>query len=1010
MNPMRAALFASLAFAVLAACSKAGSLEATGALEIVLESDMSMPKDIDRMRLDVTQKGQSLLHVDREVGPGELLIPASFEVTSNGDGDPVTIQGVAYKNGQVRVERDAITPIPQGHTGELQLALNYLCVGQAETDADGGVDSTCPDGLTCVEGSCTTSTVPPSAVPTYEPGAVGGANGGPMGASGIDAGASGCFDVQGCFASATAASVNGATCTVALPPGVSPASVNIALQFPIGGTGVCGVDACWVVLTDWTPSATQIKLPPAACTMVTAQGATLVVSTACARQTDEIPDCGPWSSAMTPTVQPSPVGVSCAGPPSQSCGLCGTETRACTDGAWSAWSPCTGQGVCQPDATQACGTGGTQTCSVTCQWGSCGCAGNLIPCGAPGTCVSPSDVHTCGTCSNDCASLSHVSGPATCSGGRCAFPASSCASGFGDCNGDPADGCEASLSTSDHCGACSNACSGATPACSASGLSSPQCVSTCTGTVCGGACVDTESDSSHCGGCGNACSLAHGTASCVASACAIASCSAGFADCDGIAANGCETDLSQATHCGGCNTAATPTACAGGTPVCSVSGTAYQCTSGCSSSAPTLCSGSTCVDTTSDANNCGDCGIACSGGMTCQSGACACASGSHNCGGTCANNTNPSNCGTACGSPCATPTNGSATCDGTSCGIACNTNYTNCAGACVDEQNDDNNCGGCGTVCQNGASCATGQCTCPGGVCPVVLASAQSGPIAIAVDQTNVYWVNYGDSSYPGAGELLGVPINGGTPIVLASSTFLANTVAVDGTNVFYAVDLGPSTPGAIMRVAPGGGPPVTLASNYEPEAIVVGNSSVYWTDVSGAILKVPTAGGTVTTLHSGGADLEGIATDGTNVYWADEISGTALFSIPVGGGTAKELFAWMRTTNVTEAGGDMAVDATGLYWAGVPHDSEPTALFEVPLGGGSAVTLASGSSVVATDGTNVYYSDGTSLLKQPSGGGSATTLASGQGILAIAVDATNVYWVNYGSGDLDGTIMKMPK
>ena len=149
----------------------------------------------------------------------------------------------------------------------------------------------------------------------------------------------------------------------------------VALQFPIGGAGVCGTNACWVVFdegSDWTLSGAQIALPSGACSSAAAQGAMIVVTTACQPKTAAVPDCGSWSSATTPSVQPattSPLGQSCTGPASQVCGLCGTQTRTCVDGTWSAWASCTGEGVCQPSSTQSCGTGGTQTCSSACQWG-----------------------------------------------------------------------------------------------------------------------------------------------------------------------------------------------------------------------------------------------------------------------------------------------------------------------------------------------------------------------------------------------------------------------------------------------------------------------------------------------------------------------------------------------------------------------------------------------------------------------------------------------------------------
>ena len=63
-----------------------------------------------------------------------------------------------------------------------------------------------------------------------------------------------------------------------------------------------------------------------------------------------------------------------------------------------------------------------------------------------------------------------------------------------------------------------------------------------------------------------ACDLANATAACSAGGCVVARCNAGFGDCDGNAANGCEVDLRvTAAHCGGCGAAcALPNA----TPAC----------------------------------------------------------------------------------------------------------------------------------------------------------------------------------------------------------------------------------------------------------------------------------------------------------------------------------------------------------------------------------------------------------------------------------------------------------
>jgi hypothetical protein len=57
-----------------------------------------------------------------------------------------------------------------------------------------------------------------------------------------------------------------------------------------------------------------------------------------------------------------------------------------------------------------------------------------------------------------------------------------------------------------------------------------------------------------CAACGNACSAPIGTTACIGGACKVTACPTHRADCDGMAGNGCETDLKTTATCGSCTT------------------------------------------------------------------------------------------------------------------------------------------------------------------------------------------------------------------------------------------------------------------------------------------------------------------------------------------------------------------------------------------------------------------------------------------------------------------------
>jgi hypothetical protein len=142
---------------------------------------------------------------------------------------------------------------------------------------------------------------------------------------------------------------------------------------------------------------------------------------------------------------------------------------------------------------EACVNG---VCTSTC--------GTMARCGA--ACVDLTrDPMNCGACGQRCAVGAHA--VAACGSGRCGVV---CDTGYRDCDGDAATGCEASLAD----------------------------------------------DLAHCGACGRVCAVARGTPVCRAGACAVMSCAAGYGDCNTNATDGCEAELAtDAANCGMCGRA-----------------------------------------------------------------------------------------------------------------------------------------------------------------------------------------------------------------------------------------------------------------------------------------------------------------------------------------------------------------------------------------------------------------------------------------------------------------------
>ena len=223
------------------------------------------------------------------------------------------------------------------------------------------------------------------------------------------------------------------------------------------------------------------------------------------------------------------------------------------------------------------------------------------------------DVNNCGACGNKCPTPPNAAS-ASCGAGACKF---TCLPGWADCDGNPANGCEVNLTADvNNCGACNNLC-GLKPNTVGSVCAAGTCQYTCSsgfgdcnGNPADGCETNTAGDINNCGACGARCSVANGSGTCSGGACRVLSCNNPFRDCDASSADGCEANSSSdPRNCGACNNVC-PNRPFTSATTCVGSGCSFNCSSGranCNGNAVDGCE----TDTNGDSSNCGSCGNKC---------------------------------------------------------------------------------------------------------------------------------------------------------------------------------------------------------------------------------------------------------------------------------------------------------------------------------------------------------------------------------------------------------------
>ena len=177
------------------------------------------------------------------------------------------------------------------------------------------------------------------------------------------------------------------------------------------------------------------------------------------------------------------------------------------------------------------------------------------------------------------------------------------------------------------------------------------------------------------------------------------------------------------------------------------------------------------------------------------------------------------------------------------------------------------------------------------------LAFGRANPTAVATDGVNVYWTE-------AAGAIFKVPVGGGAITTIATGIPGMSGLATDGTNVYFTQN-GTS----IVRIPVGGGALTTVFAGRTGVTgrIALDGSSVYWQEAND-IQKAPKLGGAVTTVITRAA-ITGLATDGVDLYLAENLNPGNILKLPAGGGAVTTVFSGSFAIT------SVAVGATNFAW-----------------------------------------------------------------------------------------------
>jgi hypothetical protein len=301
---------------LVGACKSDPEPRPRGQIMVVLQTDMSLPKDYDRIHLQVSVRGE-LRHSQTYAVPpsGKTRLPATFAIVASDEPAlPVEVQVTGIQGDEARVFAKVVTTVPRERVVTLEVPIQWLCEDSVTELDDGVYVSNCSpengEDRACRAGTCQSTKVNSKDLPDYKPRDVFGGGDKPADPKGV------CFNTEQCFDQGFDV-LPDADCVVEVELGES-LELNLGLVMDQERTedGICGENGCYIPLdrselfgwyeldSDDPLEASRAdlrqlraQLPKSVCEKLDlGLIGSVRASTACQTKTSKYPACGPWSS------------------------------------------------------------------------------------------------------------------------------------------------------------------------------------------------------------------------------------------------------------------------------------------------------------------------------------------------------------------------------------------------------------------------------------------------------------------------------------------------------------------------------------------------------------------------------------------------------------------------------------------------------------------------------------------------------------------------------------------